>query len=163
MRIFFVLFVAVMSFATGVWYTCGFEPTTALPISVTPTNTAQETPVTSAAPQATYTNADVNMIQITAPAPGATISSSFTISGRARGGWYFEASFPYQVFDANEKKIAEGPVQAAGDWMTPEFVPFSLQITVPNYKGKAQLVLKNDNPSGLPENDASISIPITIQ
>ena len=47
--------------------------------------------------------------------------------------------------------------------MTPNFVPFSFQVTIPNYKGTATLILHNDNPSGLPENAASISIPVTIQ
>lgn len=159
MRILFIVFVAVIAFAAGVWYTGGFEST---PTTPTPTTTPPVIP-TPAPAQALYDNADTNLIQVTTPKPGEVLPSTFTLSGKARGGWYFEASFPYQVLDANGMKIAEGPAQATGDWMTPEFVPFTLKINIPNYKGKATLVLKNDNPSGLPENDASVSIPITIQ
>lgn len=147
----------------------GFENIPQIPSSPNPnvpaTNTPATTPTPTPAPaaQVTYKNASTTRIQVTTPAPGVTLPSTFTVTGKAVGGWYFEASFPYEVQDANGKKIAEGPVQAQGDWMTPEFVPFTLQITVPNYKGKAALILHNDNPSGLPENAASISIPVTIQ
>ncbi|MFZ2555770.1 MAG: Gmad2 immunoglobulin-like domain-containing protein [Minisyncoccia bacterium] len=154
MRILFTIFIAVIAFAAGVWYMGGFESVPATQPTTTPI---------PAAPSAIYDNADADMIQITSPLPGATLPTTFTLAGKARGGWYFEASFPYQVLDANGMKIAEGPVQATGDWMTPEFVPFTLKISIPNYKGKATLILKNDNPSGLPENDASVSIPIVIQ
>ena len=52
--------------------------------------------------------------------------------------------------------------------MTEDFVPFSatLEFTSP-YPGKGQdfmkrgsLILKKDNPSGLPENDDALEIPI---
>lgn len=163
MRVLFTIFVAVIAFAAGVWYMGGFEPTPTTPTTSATSTDTKPIPSAPAAFQAVYDNADSNMIQVTSPVPGAMLPPTFSISGKARGGWYFEASFPYQILDANGAKIAEGPVQASGDWMTPEFVPFTLSVTVPNYKGKATLVLKNDNPSGLPENDASVSIPIVIQ
>jgi hypothetical protein len=169
MRILFTIFIAVIAFAAGVWYMGGFDNVPAFPnlpgitpATTTPTTTTSTT-TTPAAAKATYHNADANKIQVTTPKPGASVASTFTVSGKAVGGWYFEASFPYEIQDANGKKIAEGPVQAQGDWMTPEFVPFSLQVTVPNYHGKATLILHNDNPSGMDENAAFISIPITIQ
>ena len=169
MRILFTIFIAILAFAAGVWYMGGFEnvpqipstPNPNIPATSTPTTTPPATDPTPAA--ATYQNADVTRIQVTTPLPGATVPSTFTVSGKAVGGWYFEANFPYEVQNANGVKIAEGPVQAQGEWMTPNFVPFSFQISIPNYKGTATLILHNDNPSGLPENAASISIPITIQ
>jgi len=169
MRILFTIFVAIIAFAAGVWYTGGFDtfpqiPNINQPATTPPvTNTSSTNTPTSTPPKATYINADANRIQVIFPLPGATVAPTFTVSGKAVGGWYFEASFPYEVQDAIGKKIAEGPVQAQGDWMTSAFVPFSLQIKVSGYKGKATLVLRNDNPSGLPENEASVSIPITIQ
>lgn len=170
MRILFTIFIATLAFAAGVWYTGGFEALPQVPGFTQPTSTpttqqptTTTTTTTPTTPVAVYDNADSNRIQVTMPAPGATVPSKFTVSGKAVGGWYFEASFPYEVQDASGKKIAEGPVQAQGEWMTPAFVPFSFQVSVPNYKGKATLILRNDNPSGLPENAASISIPITIQ
>jgi len=41
-------------------------------------------------------------------------------------------------------------------------VPFRVTLDVGAYSGPATLVLKRDNPSGLPENDASISVPIEV-
>lgn len=163
MRIIFTLFVAGVAFAAGIWYMGGFENIPAMP-SISQTNTPtvpnNPTPQTS---RAIYVNASSSMIHVTSPLPGATVPTTFTISGKARGGWYFEASFPYEIQDAAGKKIAEGPIQASGDWMTPEFVPFTRSVTVGSYKGMATLILRNDNPSGLPENAASISLPIVIQ
>lgn len=159
MRLLATLIIAVIAFVAGMWYSGRFD-VAKFPNTNTP---ATNTPPTAPAPAATYTNADADTIQITTPQPGAVVASTFTVSGKARGGWYFEASFPYEVHDANGRKIAEGPIQAQGEWMTPEFVPFTIALTVPNYKGKATLILHNDNPSGLPENAASVSIPIVIQ
>lgn len=48
--------------------------------------------------------------------------------------------------------------------MNENLVPFKVEIKVPNdYIGPATLVLKNDNPSGLPENDRSVAVPITVE
>ena len=168
MRILFTIFIAILAFASGVWYMGGFESIPQLPSTPNPNVPAANTPATTTpapAPtaQPTYKNASAARVQVTTPVPGATLPSTFTVSGKAVGGWYFEANFPYEVQDVNGKKIAEGPVQAQGEWMTSEFVPFTFQVTVPNYKGTATLILHNDNASGLPENAASISIPITIQ
>lgn len=114
-------------------------------------------------PSVTYTNATSNLITVSQPTPGATVGSSFTLSGQARGNWYFEASFPIQVLDTNQNVLVNTFVMAQGEWMTEDFVPFNTTITVPNgYTGPATLVLHKDNASGLPEHDASISFPITI-
>jgi len=42
-------------------------------------------------------------------------------------------------------------------------VPFTAQVTVEDYSGPATLVLLKDNPSGLPENDDSVSFSVVIQ
>ncbi len=115
-------------------------------------------------PTATYVNADAQKIVVDVPTPGASVGKSFTVSGKARGGWYLEASFPLEVLSSTGTQLLIQPVQAQGEWMTPEFVPFSSMISIPAwYTGAATLILHNDNPSGMPENAASISIPITIQ
>jgi hypothetical protein len=59
---------------------------------------------------------------------------------------------------------ASAPAQAQGDWMTSELVPFSVTITVPTTTtGAVALVVKNDNPSGMPENEKSFEVPLIIQ
>lgn len=102
-----------------------------------------------------------NLIRVTSPSPQSTLSSPFLVSGKARGNWFFEASFPAVLLDANEKEIAVMPITAQGEWMTEDFVPFSASMmfgTVTTNTGT--LVLKKDNPSGLPEFDAEVRIPI---
>lgn len=115
-------------------------------------------------PSATYVNATADNIVVELPFPGAVTGKSFSVVGKARGMWYFEASFPVKVLDRDGKVLAQVPAQAQGEWMTSEFVPFKVDIQVPDsYIGPATLVLQKDNPSGLPQNDASISFPITIE
>jgi len=121
-------------------------------------------PPTPTPPQATYQNADANVIVVDTPRPGATVGTTFTVSGRARGNWYFEANFPLEVLSATGTRLMQTGVQAEGEWMTTDFVPFAVDVAIsPNYKGAATLVLHNDNASGLLEHARSISIPIVIQ
>ncbi len=48
--------------------------------------------------------------------------------------------------------------------MTTEQVAFSSNIIVEgSYRGPATLILLKDNPSGLPEHDDALEIPIVIQ
>lgn len=104
-----------------------------------------------------------DMIQVTSPAPNAaaSVSQPLVVSGRARGPWYFEASFPVKLLDSSGNVLAQGPAQAQGDWMTEDFVPFSATLTFTTTDTSGTLVLQNDNPSGEPANAKSISIPVT--
>ncbi len=114
--------------------------------------------------KATYVNATADQIVVETPFPGAVTGKEFTVTGRARGTWYFEASFPIALVNAEGKTIATGIAQAQGDWMTEDFVSFKADMKVPaTYMGKATLVMKKDNPSGMPERDASLSFPITVE
>ncbi|MBX4216124.1 Gmad2 immunoglobulin-like domain-containing protein [Candidatus Parcubacteria bacterium] len=100
-------------------------------------------------------------IKVSSPLPNALVKSPLTVTGEARGTWYFEASFPVRLLDANGKELAVIPAQATSDWMTTEFVPFkaTLIFALPS-TAEGTLILEKDNPSGLPENDDSISIPV---
>ena len=111
-----------------------------------------------------YLNASGDTILVEAPVLNATLGKTFTVSGKARGPWYFEASFPVVVTDANGAVLAQVPAKANGDWMTNDFVPFSADVTLSNgYTGPATITLKKDNPSGEAQNEASVSYPVTIQ
>lgn len=98
------------------------------------------------------------------PRGGDVISSPLHISGQAQGTWFFEASFPVVLTDWDGRIIAQGVAQADGDWMTTDFVPFDAALTFSTPAGGAgipdtgSLILKKDNPSGLPEHDASIEV-----
>lgn len=102
-----------------------------------------------------------DLVKATDPKPNATIASPLTIRGVARGNWYFEASFPVELVDAAGNQLAQIPAQAQGEWMTTEFVPFSatLTFTAPT-SSTGTLLLHKDNPSGLPENDDVLHIPV---
>lgn len=106
-----------------------------------------------------------NLIVVVSPIKNAEISSPLVISGRARGVWFFEGSFPVILLDSYRNTIAEGHVSAQGEWTTAEFVKFLGTLEFNNYiKGqKGYLVLKKDNPSGLPEFDDSLEIPVTFK
>ncbi len=107
-----------------------------------------------------------NLIRVTSPRPDSQITSAVIITGEARGGWFFEASFPIYVADWDGLIIGEGYATAQGNWMTSEFVPFKAEITFDtskirgNYSNRGTLILKKDNPSGLPEHDDAIEIPV---
>jgi len=114
--------------------------------------------------QITYINASTDLITIELPSPGAVTGKEFSVIGKARGFWFFEASFPIQVLDKNGNVLVNTFATAEGEWMTESFVPFKVTIKAPEtYTGPATLVLLKDNASGLPEHDASVSFPITIE
>lgn len=112
----------------------------------------------------TYTNASADMIVVDLPFPGAVTGKEFSVIGKARGTWFFEASFPIELVDKDGKQLMVAVAQAQEEWMTTEFVPFKADFKAPeSYIGPATLILKKDNPSGLAEYDASVSFPITIE
>lgn len=103
-----------------------------------------------------------DLIILENPKPNEAITSPLTIKGKARGTWFFEASFPIYLTNWDGLIIAEGYATADGEWMTTEFVPFTatLTFTKPEYKNNGSLILQKDNPSGLPEHDNALEIPI---
>ncbi|HTM68231.1 MAG TPA: Gmad2 immunoglobulin-like domain-containing protein [Candidatus Binatia bacterium] len=103
-----------------------------------------------------------DLIRVTYPQPGDEVASPLVVTGEARGNWYFEATFPVKLLDANGNEVVAFHAQAQGDWMTTEFVPFTatLEFEHPPATPTGTLVLMKDNPSGDPARDDSISIPV---
>ncbi len=102
-------------------------------------------------------------IRVRQPVSGASVSGSFPVLGEARGTWFFEASFPIRLLDSSGVEVATAIATAEGQWMTTEFVPFSATMDIPHgLEGQATLVFEKDNPSGLPEHDDELRIPIDI-
>jgi Immunoglobulin-like domain of bacterial spore germination len=105
-----------------------------------------------------------DLIRVDTPLPNQIVSSPLVIKGEARGSWFFEATFPVILTNWDGLIIAQGVARAKGDWTTTDFVPFeaTLTFTVDKkaYSNKGALTLKKDNPSGLPQNDNSIEIPV---
>ena len=116
------------------------------------------------------------MINVSTPHADAIVAHTFSITGKARGGWYSEGVFPLEIQNDSGVTLETIPIHAEGDlpargaqaggqagWTTPDFVPFKAKISTPYYSGKAKLIFKKANPSGLSENDMSFTVPITIQ
>ncbi len=114
-------------------------------------------------PGASPTPVADDMVRIDAPLPGAKVSSPLTVMGSARGSWYFEASFPVILKDASGAVIAQKPAQAQGDWMTTDFVPFTVTLSFPAQPAGSHgtLILRKDNPSGLAQYDDSRQITVS--
>jgi hypothetical protein len=100
-------------------------------------------------------------IMVSQPAPRTRVTSPLAVAGQAEGTWFFEAVFPVKLLDGNGATIAQGQARAQGNWMTPGLVPFTatLTFTAPSTPN-GSLVLEKDNPSGLPQNAASLTIPV---
>lgn len=104
-----------------------------------------------------------DVVTITTPVANSEVRSPLNVRGEARGTWFFEGSIPLQIVDASDNVIVEAAAQADGEWMTEDFVSFETTLSF-NAENRTEgaLVIQKSNPSGLPENDASVRIPITL-
>lgn len=101
------------------------------------------------------------LIQIYNLKNGDLIVSPSIINGKARGSWFFEASFPVKLYDEKGNLITTAIAQAQDDWMTEDFVPFvvTLEFNLPITKS-GFIVFEKENPSGLLEYADELKIPI---
>lgn len=153
----------IITIAIAAWWLVSMGP-------VAPAPTPDGQPVT--VPLDPVIVADIeahkDLIMLTSPEPNETISSPLTLTGKARGTWYFEGSFPVILTDWDGRIIAEQVATARGPWMTEDFVPFTLTFSFtssyhagdPDFMQRGSLILRKDNPSGLPEHDDALEIPI---
>lgn len=102
-------------------------------------------------------------VRVDSPGIGASFRSPLLIRGQAVGPWFFEGSFPVELVAADGTVLASHYVMADGEWMTTDFVPFGgeleFEVTEPT---EAVLVLRRDNPSGLPEHDAVVKLSVQL-
>lgn len=98
---------------------------------------------------------------IAQPASGEAVASPLTIVGSISGVWYFEGQFTVEIRNATGITLANATATALDEWMTEDLVRFKALITFdPEEEENGFLVLVKNNPSSLPQNDDSISIPI---
>lgn len=92
---------------------------------------------------------------------GDTITSSMTITGHARNMFY-EGTFPVTIVSSDGLVLYNGLAVSDGDWMTEEFIPFTIEIDYFDPQGSAEglLILENDNPSGLDEYDFTYVVEV---
>jgi hypothetical protein len=102
-------------------------------------------------------------IVVTCPQPNQCVSSPLTVQGKAKSPWFFEASFPIRLVDAQGNQLSASNGKAIGDWTTGDFVAFEGKLDfVVTKETKGKLILENDNPSGLPENARKKEIPVIL-
>ncbi len=118
-------------------------------------------------PVAVIENEKSDLIRVASPRTQVAVGNPITVSGEARGYWFFEGSFPLIVVDWDGKIIGEGHATAVGDWMTESFVPFTgtVMYTLPEDTPytRGAIIFRKDNPSGLPEHDDALEIPISFE
>lgn len=145
--------IVVLLVALGIFL---FKPN----LSLAPTHEGAATTTSSTGNTAASTTLD-DLIVVTAPNANDMILPPLHVTGQARGNWYFEAVFPIELQDGTGKIIAQGQGRAQGDWMTSDYVPFSATLDFPApATATGTLILKNDNPSGDPTKQKTLSIPV---
>lgn len=161
MRKISLLFITLILLSIGWWYMVTHPAVVQAPaVSTVPTSTVTpESLVTTTAP--TVTSTLEAKIILDALKPGDTIKSPLTITGKARGVWYFEGSFPVELRDSNNVQLAIEPATAKTDWMTTDWVSFSTTLNFSaSTTGTGILIFHRDNPSDNPALDESYQMVV---
>jgi hypothetical protein len=103
----------------------------------------------------------VSGLEVTSLKKDDLIKSPLIIKGKAKGIWFFEGEFPIKLMDGKGNFFASGNAIAQGEWMTENWVNFeaTIKFQKPATAGGFLYFSKND-PSGLPQNSYSVSLPI---
>lgn len=106
-----------------------------------------------------------DLVILESPTQGQILTSPVQIKGKARGSWFFEATFPVQLVDFNGVVVTEGFATADGDWMTEDYVPFTVELVYdkPEFRELGNLILRKANASGLPENDDALDLEVEFE
>lgn len=122
----------------------------------------QQTPIASDTPAPTPINENKDEPVIASPSARSKIKSPLTVTGTVPAGWMFEGTFPIRLLDSERKIISQTMAKEVteGSWQSGEPVKFTASLTFKASTGSGILILSNDNPSGLPENDKEFEIPI---
>lgn len=92
---------------------------------------------------------------------GDQVSSPLKISGKALGSWYFEGQFIIAVVSESGEELGQGTAKALGEWMQTGYVPFQAEVKFDKQSAQEGYIeFRKDNPSGLPENDSKIRVPV---
>jgi hypothetical protein len=143
MKKFTLVILAIVLIAGGLYV--GFKKEAHVPVDITLPGKTDEKPGSDNFPQAS------EMIKVVSPKVGDSLDATngFTVTGEAKGNWFFEATAPVTVFDKNGSVLAKTYVTAQGEWMTTNFVPFkgtiSPFLTIGAREGYIEF--ENSNPS----------------
>ncbi|HEY4521506.1 MAG TPA: Gmad2 immunoglobulin-like domain-containing protein [Candidatus Paceibacterota bacterium] len=156
----FVLFVGIVVM-TG--FLIALPSSKPSPEIVAATSTADEETPPSSVDEAPSSQPLSRSVVVTTPQQKQHVGRNFTVAGVAPGPWFFEAQFPMQVRDMEGSVVGRATATAQGEWMTEELVTFTAMMHIDaTFHGEAILILMKDNPSGMPENDDAIEVPVVV-
>ncbi|WP_029035290.1 Gmad2 immunoglobulin-like domain-containing protein [Salinimicrobium terrae] len=101
-----------------------------------------------------------DLIKVEKPQENATVSSPLEIKGEAKGYWFFEATAPIKLISESGKELAESYVEAQGEWMTENWVPFAGRLEFKTNEKRGYLIVSRANASGKPEHDRMLRVPV---
>lgn len=105
-------------------------------------------------------------IFVDTPKESDSVTTPLILNGRAPGNWFFEASAPITLTNWDGLIIAEGHIEAEGEWMTTDYVPFHATLDFVNtpceadYCHRGSIIFQKDNPSGESQFDDSAEMTI---
>lgn len=101
-------------------------------------------------------------IYITTPELPLTLTNPTIVIGKVDRNWVFEGSFPVDLFDDQNQILFQGTASVP-NWTegTGELVDFTLNLNFTTSASSGYLIFRKDNPSGLPENDQSLTLPVS--
>ena len=103
-----------------------------------------------------------DLIKVEQPKENATVSSPVEIKGEAKGIWFFEATAPVRLVTEGGQEIAEGFLEAKGEWMTEDWVPFEGELEFETKEKRGYLIFSRANASGKPEHDRTLRVPVIL-
>lgn len=100
--------------------------------------------------------------QLLTPKAGDTLVGPLVIKGYVPKSWTFEGQFRMQLLDSSRRIIIEDRVPV--EWDSENRKETLYFVESYNYHTQAKsgfLILQNDNPSGLPENEKSVEVSVS--
>jgi hypothetical protein len=101
-----------------------------------------------------------DLIKVEMPQENETVNSPLEIEGEAKGYWFFEATAPVRLVTKSGKVLAEKYIEAKGEWMTEDWVPFQGQLEFETKEKRGYLIFSRANASGKPEHDRMLRVPV---
>lgn len=102
-----------------------------------------------------------DLIVIDTPKPFQKVQNPIYIKGKAKGFFFFEATFPVRIEDENGNIVKEFYIMTKENWMSEDFVSFETNLYIDDLKIKrCFIIFEKANPSGLKENKFEIKIPV---
>lgn len=103
------------------------------------------------------------VVQLESPTSDSLVTSPLTVKGKAINTWFFEASIPVGLLDDQGNEIVMQGVMTNEDWMSDGMHAFETQLSFVTSAKTGFVVIRKDNPSGDPERDAEVRIPVRFQ